>query len=537
MEAVEESQFASLRRLFVRAGRTARLALPIGLPLAAGAGLRFWMLKALFEANGDTAVYAGLAKNLLLHGRYALAGAEGVLIPTLIRLPGYPLFLTACFRFFGIDNYFAVGYVQIVLDLAACLLAAEFARRIAPSEYKRGAMLATLWLAALCPFTASFTPAVLTETASVFTLALAMWAMARFHDHPGWTSALWFTFAVAGAALLRPEGALAAVALAPAMVLGLPHSSSGQGLPYATEADGGIAKKSGLTPVTAPRLSAFSAVGCGRVGAPGSGVTRMAVVCVVLALAPFVAWTWRNWRVFHVFQPLAPRSATDPGEETYPGWQLWVNTWSLDFISTYQIYWNVPDGKFEVADLPNRAFDSPAQRAEIAALAAEYDDNGNQLTPAMDAAFAQLARERIAAHPWRHYLWLPLGRLADMWLRPRVENLDIDLDWWAYARHHLDTEFSWAYGGLNALYLVLVVAGLWLRPRFWQALVAYMLLRSVLLLSVVAPETRYTIECFPMIFALAGIAVGAGVSRILHGNRAIAKPQPPQGITGATVTS
>ena len=44
-------------------------------------------------------------------------------------------------------------------------------------------------------------------------LALAMWAMARFRESPGWANALWFTFAVTCAALLRPDGALAAVAL------------------------------------------------------------------------------------------------------------------------------------------------------------------------------------------------------------------------------------------------------------------------------------------------------------------------------------
>ena len=105
--------------------------------------------------------------------------------------------------------------------------------------------------------------------------------------------------------------------------------------------------------------------------------------------------------------------------------------------------------------------------------------------------------------PLRYYVWLPLGRVADMWLRPRVENLPIDLDWWVYAHHHAETEFSWAYAGLNALYLLLGIAGLCLRPRFWVALLAYMLLRSALLLTVEAPETRYTLECFPMLFALA----------------------------------
>ena len=71
-----------------------------------------------------------------------------------------------------------------------------------------------------------------------------------------------------------------------------------------------------------------------------------------------------------------------------------------------------------------------------------------------------------------------------MWLRPRVENLPIDLDWWVYAHHHTETVFSWAYAGLNAMYLLLGIAGLCLRPRYWQALLAYMLLRSALLLTV-----------------------------------------------------
>ena len=155
----------------------------------------------------------------------------------------------------------------------------------------------------------------------------------------------------------------------------------------------------------------------------------------------------------------------------------------------------------------------PAQYAETVALAADYNANGYDLTPAMDARFAALARQRIAAHPFRYYLWLPLGRVADMALRPRVENLNIDLDWWVYAHHHSETIFSWAYAGLNALYLVLAAAALWLRPRFWKAMLAYFLLRSALLLTVEAPEARYTLEFFPMVFALAGITVSSLFSK------------------------
>jgi hypothetical protein len=476
MEAAKESQLKGLQQSERASVQRARFVVAVAAALAAGLALRLWMLRKLFEANGDTLIYGDLAKNLLEHGRYAMTLPSGEIYSTLIRLPGYPLFLALCFRLFGMENYFSVACVQIVMDLASCLLLADFVRRIAPAGRNRGAALATLWLAAFCPFTASYTVFPLAETPTLFMLALAMWAMARFREHPAWGSALCFTFAVTYAALLRPDGALTAVAFAPALFLGL---SPGDG-------PGKIDRRK---------------------------LARMTVACVLLALAPFAVWTARNWRVFHVFEPLAPRLANDPDESSNPGWHRWVRSWSLDFISTYQIYWNVPWNKLDVSKLPSRAFDSPAQYAETLALAADYNDHGDELTPEIDAGFEQLANARIAAHPARYYVWLPLGRLADMWLRPRVENLPIDLDWWVYAHHHVETRFSWAYVALNALYLLLGIAGLCMRPRFWGALLAYIVLRSALLLTVEAPEARYTLECFPMLFAAGGIAVDCALAR------------------------
>ncbi len=479
-----------------------RPALPVVLALGAGLALRLWMLDKLFDVNGDTLIYGDLAKNLMLHGRYALSLPSGAVYSTLIRLPGYPLILALCFKIFGMENYFAAACVQIALDLLGCLLLAGFVRRIVPRS-GRAAALITLWLAALCPFTASYTATPMAETPTLFMLALAMWAMARFNDGPRWGNALWFTFAVTGAALLRPDGALAAVAFAPVLFLwlgGRRHRITRQlpgDLPDSYIASGGedAASTAGLE-------------------TGGTSIVRMAVVCGLLALAPFMVWTVRNWRVFHVIEPLAPRLATDPGESINPGWERWVKSWCLDFISTYEIYWNVPGDKLDVSELPNRAFDTPAEYAETTALAENYNSHGMALTRAIDAGFAWLAEERIAAHPWRYYLWLPLGRVADMWLRPRVENLNIDLDWWVYAHHHAETEFSWGYAGLNALYLLLGVVGLCLRPRFWGALLAYLLLRSALLWTVEAPETRYTIECFPMLFVLGGVALSRLMDRL-----------------------
>ena len=97
--------------------------------------------------------------------------------------------------------------------------------------------------------------------------------------------------------------------------------------------------------------------------------------------------------------------------------------------------------------------------------------------------------------------------MVDMWVRPRVENLPIDLDWWEYRHHHVETRFSWFYAALNAFYLLLGVAGLLLCPRLGAWMLLYMVLRSALLCTIEAPEARYTIECFPMLFVLGGIAL------------------------------
>ena len=437
--------------------------------LLAGALLRLWMLKHFFEVTGDALIYGGIAKNWALHGRYALTVGTGETYPTLIRLPGYPLFLVFCFKLFGIENYASAAWVQIALDLLGCLLLADLVRRIAPEHLRTGAAHCTLWLAALCPFTAIYAASPLTEGPTLFAITLAMWCVALFSHRPGWPPALGCAFAVTFAALLRPDGALVALAFAPAMAL-----------------------------IAIRNRSKVSVRG---------GIPQMIVVCVLLAIAPFAAWTWRNWHTFRVLEPLAPRYATDPGEPTQAGWVSWVKTWCLDFTSTYQVYWNVPGDVLDLTKLPSRAFDSPRQYTETARLFDDYNKGGQSLTPEIDARFATLAAERYKAHPVQTRALLPVGRVADMWLRPRVENLPVDLDWWVYSHHNAETRFSWFYAGLNGFYLLLGIAGLCLRPRMWQWMLAYIILRSALLLTVEAPEARYTLECFPMLFALGGIAL------------------------------
>src|SRR5208283_262063 len=138
------------------------------LTLAASA-LRLFFYFKFPHVTGDSLVYGDIAKNWLDHGIYGLTHAEGVR-PTLIRLPGYPAFLAACFVLFGREHYHAVLLVQIVVDVVGCFFIADLARRTVSERAGRFAFL----LAALCPFTANYTVAPLAETLSIFFTAVAL---------------------------------------------------------------------------------------------------------------------------------------------------------------------------------------------------------------------------------------------------------------------------------------------------------------------------------------------------------------------------
>lgn len=445
------------------------------LALALGSWLRLWFLWHFPQVNGDGLVYGDIAKNWLFHGIYGrtdYAATGATIHPTLIRLPGYPLFLAACFRIFGVDHYGAVLYLQVAIDLVSALVMGWTTQVIAG----RRAGIWALYLAALCPFTANYVAAPLSETLSIFCVAVGCAALVWLGLRPGWGSCMVLAVTWSYATLLRPDGALLAVSSFLAIVVFANRSFLGT-----------------------PPL--------GR-----SRALRLALCAGLLSVLPFVFWTARNFRIFHVFEPLAPRYATDPGEFTAPGFQRWMKTWIVDFASTSDIYWNAESDPMEVDLLPSRAFDSPAQREQTADIFAAYNEK-TTITPSIDARFKALAIERERAHPLRSYLKLPLLRVLDMWLRPRTEMLNIELRWWQYDRHNAETEFATGYAALNLAYVILAVIGAWrLRQREAMlvfAIVTYCVLRSLLLATIEAPEARYTIEVFPMLCILAGAACGS----------------------------
>jgi len=227
---------------------------------------------------------------------------------------------------------------------------------------------------------------------------------------------------------------------------------------------------------------------------------------------PLSLWAARNWKVYHVFQPLAPRYANDPGEANPDGFQHWYRTWAVEFKSTIDVYWMYDGSTVSMKDLPPRAFDSPEQRDETAAIYAQYNELTSS-TPAFDAAFARIAAERVKAHPFRYYVEMPVGRELDMWLRPRTELMKLPIDFWNVRAHPGGSIVEFAYAALNLAYLLLGVAGFfrW-RKSGWSnqgalvfAMVAFVALRCALLLTLDNSEPRYTLECFPVVILFVGL--------------------------------
>ena len=455
----------------------------VAVALLAGLLLRLWFIAHFARVAGDSLVYGDIAKNLSLHGIYGLSEGDPLPRPTLIRVPGYPLFLAACFRLFGLQNYKAVLHIQAIADLVTCCFVSATAGRL----FGRRAILPVLWIAVLCPFTANYVATALTETLVLFFIALTFYSLVRWQQaRLGFNRWLWLTSIALGCGiLLRPEQGLLPAAVMPAMLW--------------------------MTLKTQEQRRKLIASALPVV---------VAAICVLLPLAP---WTARNWHAFHVIQPLAPSSASDPGEVIGYGFNHWYRSWAIDFSSTAEVAWPYDDLYSDLNYVPTRAFalgcgvprnvprESQPLYARTAALFRDYNDV-TSASPALDARFAELANQRIKADPICYYVGLPVARVLNMILRPRTELFYMPLDWWRWRAHPSQSAFAIAYAALNFAYIALAVAGLiaW-RRRGWLgtreiacAMVASILLRSIMLLALDISEPRYTLEFFPVLFICAG---------------------------------
>jgi hypothetical protein len=513
------------------------------------------------DSPDDGRVYAQMARNLLEQHVFS-HDAQPPYSPSLIRLPGYPGFLAAIYSVFGHTNNGAVRIVQALIDTATCALIALLAFYWQPDEKKkRTTAIAALALAGVCPFTTIYTATILTEVLTNF-LMVAMFVAVTIAFKKLTTedteqnknvkrnlraALLWWGVAglIGGlAVMMRPDSGLFLAAVGLTLVI--------TGLwPLVF----GLSKKSKAKEQSSKTKDQRPKFKLGRIIASGATLS----FAFILVLAP---WTIRNYRVFHVFQPLAPAHGEMPGEFVPRGYQLWLRTWLDDQSYIQPFLWSLDTDPIDIDDIPASAFDSENERKRVATLLEAYNNESDQdsstepqpspnarptptaeneeeeseqendksensaqqdqpsveMTPEIDAAFGELARDRIARHPFRFYVWLPLKRARTIWFDTHSQYWPFegtlfpleDLD---YSTH----QHIWLplFAALTAVYTILGLLGgwfLWESGRFdarrWLLLVFLaILLRLILFSWIENPEPRYTVEFFPLLTVLGGIAI------------------------------
>lgn len=496
-ERAGDSSRARVRGIRIRRAFLSALLLALG-------ALVLRLFVALFVAtdvSGDGPVYRQIARNVLSRGVYS-AEPDEPFRPTFIRVPGAPLALAGLFALFGGENLDAVHAVQAVVDTGTCGLVAALCLLAAPAAWdssrRRRAALCGFALAAVCPFTMVYAGTLLTETWALFWGTLCVTLGTRAIADEGRGLAWWSAAGLAGGAgcMFRPDLGLVLAAV------------------------GAILVGTWLAELRADVRTG----GTWRAARPATG--RAAAKGLALSLA-FVAvllpWTVRNALEFGLFQPLAPASASMPGEFVASGYARWVKSWISRPPDVASFLWSLDERALDPAQLPGEACDSPEERARVAALFERYDREGGEeggfrMTPELDAEFGAIADERARRHPIRHALLLPARRAWNIWFDTHSSFYPFDGDLLPLA--DLDTGagqhvFLPAFYLLTWLYTAAGLAGVvawWRAPgcRRWAVLLALLFFpRLAFLSSMPNPEPRYMVELFPFLSAAGGIAFAA----------------------------
>ena len=497
----------------------------------------FVALRLPNDTPDDGRVYAQIARNVLEHHVYSHE-EQAPFVPSLIRLPGYPLFLSAIYSIAGHTNNTAVRIVQATIDTATCILVALVAFQwTADEKRKRISSIAAFTLAALCPFTTIYVATILTEVPTSFlAVLLCLLATLAFKSSSRRRSLILWLLAglTAGLAVFfRPDSGLFAAATGLTILLSTLNAAGD----------------------TQKFFNRFS-----------KSVLSAAVFSFAFCLV-LVPWTIRNRRVFGVFQPLSPAHGEMPGEFVPRGYLMWLRTWLDDGRYIGPVLWRLDTSRIPIEAYPKRAFDSSAERDRVAALMDKYnhpvdeedttatptpspspatpdqtkqsdeatdedeeeeeaeedpgaDDPSNvEMTPEIDAAFAQLARERIARAPFQYYVMLPLKRARSLWFDTHSQYYPFEgelfpLDYMDYSIHQqywlpLFAGLTWAYTLLGALGAWCLLRARRKEARLWLALAGLIIfLRLGFFSTLENPEPRYVVEIFPFLAILGGIAIG-----------------------------
>jgi hypothetical protein len=338
-------------------------------------------------------------------------------------------------------------------------------------------MVAALWLAVLCPFTANYAAVPLTEVLTTFLTALAILIFLDPSSHQLdlirsksdllRSVRIWFLggLIVGLGTLVRPETPLLLVAVL--LVLWLRW----------------------WRPLNWGKLTV---------------ATLWVTVGVLMPLSP---WAARNAQTFGRVQFLAPRYAETFGDVMPTGFYAWTKTWMFRSRDAYLSTWRLPADRIALNDLPAYAFDSPEERSRVASELEGYNRQRG-MTPQMDKEFAKLARERTLRHPFRSYVWIPIERAAAMWFTPRIAVLPYSGTIWPLrdSWRQSPTGFAITVGLalLNVLYIGLAMTGTahWRKSSGIITIVAFIVIRTTFLTQLQTCEPRYVLVCLPALVAL-----------------------------------
>ena len=449
--------------------RRRREAILLALAILSGIGLRLLFVFRFPAITPDGRLYLSIAETW---SRFGVYGTDPT-TPSSLRMPGYPAFLAGIHLVFGSIRPTSVYLIQAAIDLATCVLvgllgATLFGRRVGRTAFV---------LALLCPFTANYVSLVLTESLAIFTTALALLigflALARLRQGLPVGYLVGTGAAIGSGILIRPDGAI----LLPVVALAF----------LARAREEGWKRALGAT----------------------------AIVCTV-SLGLLLPWGIRNAMAFHRFQVLPPAVIVGKGERVAVGFNRWLSTWILDYVSDQDVWWKTFSHEpIDPGTLPQRAFGSAGDPARTLSLIAEFNQT-RTVAETLDRKFDELAAERIRDHPVSYYVLIPLGRMTDMWLRPRTEMLPLESRWWEF-QNAKNSWISIGYAGINLVFLTLAAYGALghLRRREVWILLGFAFLRTAMIATVgnpCSPEERYTLECYPVVLVLAA----AGLLQFRH---------------------
>jgi 4-amino-4-deoxy-L-arabinose transferase-like glycosyltransferase len=427
---------------------------------------RLFLVIGFPHGANDEIRYTAPANNLLA-GRGFSLDVQGPFLPSEHTVPLYPLFIAGVYAVTGPHNT-PVRVVQAVIDTLTCLLVAFVAFSLAPERMKKlGAVLGLVIVGFLCWFTVFWTRYILTETLALFltmlAISLSIWA-AR-----GRSTRWLLVGAICGLTVLTRADS---VLLVFSFVLFL------------------------LVEIARRRTR--------------TSVVNLVLFCLAIpvVLAPWIA---RNYIVFHKFQPLASEYGRPRGEYVPTGYVFWVRTWMTDETNYHagDLVFQPGSRAFDPMQMPSEMFDSPEERAQVSRLIAQYNQTG-EMTPELSDKFRELANERIKRAPLRFYLWLPLRRVASMWLTGFVTTDRLHL----LARILLVLPII--IGGLIGFALIV-------RAQPFAQLLAFIILIRSVFFGYYGAEARYMVEAYPPLIATCAVAVAFGWFYLVDrwkGNRA-----------------